>query len=149
MPKRLLQSWFADMPPAPFGLLLTIVLGIHFSGLFNDIFIADSALYAVIAKTMAETNNYLELYVDGRDWLDKPHFPFWVTALSFELLGVNGFAYKLPAFLFTGLALRAPPGGPCWYSLRPYTSSCPTTTCGPSLSSWPGSWPVFTTTAAA
>ena len=94
------------MPPAPFGLLLAIILGVNFSGLFNDIFIADSALYAVIAKTIAETNNYLELYVDGRDWLDKPHFPFWITALSFELLGVNTFAYKLPAFLFSCLALR-------------------------------------------
>ncbi len=98
------------MPPAPFGLLLALVLGVNMLGLFNEVFIADSALYAAIAKTMAETNNYLELFVQGKDWIDKPHFPFWVTALSFELFGISPFTYKLPAFLFTILAL--------WYTFH-------------------------------
>jgi 4-amino-4-deoxy-L-arabinose transferase-like glycosyltransferase len=40
---------------------------------------------------------------DGKDWLDKPHFPFWMAAISFRLLGINAFAYKLPALLFWGL----------------------------------------------
>lgn len=60
----------------------------------------DAALYASIAKTMAQTNNYIELFVENKDWLDKPHFPFWVSALSFEVFGINTFAYKLPALLF-------------------------------------------------
>jgi 4-amino-4-deoxy-L-arabinose transferase-like glycosyltransferase len=34
------------------------------------------------------------------DWLDKPHFPFWVAAPSFRVFGVNGFAYKFPGLLF-------------------------------------------------
>jgi len=37
--------------------------------------------------------------VQGHDWLDKPHFPFWLTALSFRLFGFHTWAYKLPAIL--------------------------------------------------
>jgi len=48
--------------------------------------------------------------VDGKDWLDKPHFPFWMAALSIRLMGVNAFAYKFPALLFWAA------GG--WYTWR-------------------------------
>ncbi|MFC2080779.1 ArnT family glycosyltransferase [Bacteroidota bacterium] len=75
------------------------------TGLLNDVFISDSALYASIAKEMALSNNFLNLTFDGVDWLDKPHFPFWITAISFKLFGINIIAYKLPAILFTLLAL--------------------------------------------
>ena len=73
--------------------------------MMNDVFLSDSALYASIAKEMAISNNFLDLTFDGVDWLDKPHFPFWVTAISFKIFGINTFAYKLPAILFTLLAL--------------------------------------------
>ncbi|MDB5010347.1 MAG: glycosyl transferase, partial [Mucilaginibacter sp.] len=42
----------------------------------------------------------VELFAFGRDWLDKPHFPFWVAAFSFKLFGFKTWAYKLPAILF-------------------------------------------------
>ena len=54
---------------------------------------------------MAGSNNFLDLTFDGIDWLDKPHFPFWITTISFKIFGINTFAYKLPAILFTILAL--------------------------------------------
>jgi 4-amino-4-deoxy-L-arabinose transferase-like glycosyltransferase len=38
--------------------------------------------------------------LSGQDWLDKPHFPFWITALSFKIFGINSFAYILPGFIF-------------------------------------------------
>ncbi|MFC2111993.1 ArnT family glycosyltransferase [Bacteroidota bacterium] len=87
--------------------LVIIILAIlaHLAGLLSDLFISDSALYASIAKEMALSNNFLELTFDGVDWLDKPHFPFWITAISFKIFGLNVFAYKLPAILFTLLAL--------------------------------------------
>jgi 4-amino-4-deoxy-L-arabinose transferase-like glycosyltransferase len=71
----------------------------------NDVFISDSALYASIAKEMALSGNFLDLTFDGADWLDKPHFPFWVTVISYKIFGINTFAYKLPAILFTLLAM--------------------------------------------
>lgn len=69
-------------------------------GLFTEIIGTDGTLYASIAKQMVQTHNYNFLYINGEDWLDKPHIPFWLAALSFKLFGVNAFAYKLPNFIF-------------------------------------------------
>ena len=77
---------------------------LNFSGLFVTIIGPDGALYASIAKTMVLKNNFAELFVDGRDWLDKPHFPFWMAAISFKLFGFQTWAYKLPAVIFSMMA---------------------------------------------
>jgi 4-amino-4-deoxy-L-arabinose transferase-like glycosyltransferase len=87
-----------------YNLLLTLAIAVNFSGLFLVIIGPDGTLYAAIAKTMATTGNYLEMFGNGTDWLDKPHFPFWVTAFFFKLFGANNWSYKLPAILFMMLA---------------------------------------------
>jgi len=82
----------------PWLLLLGILLNIP--GLWLDIMEPDGALYATIAKRMVQHNDWVNLYGNGQDWLDKPHFPFWMAAISYKIFGINGFAYKLPAFIF-------------------------------------------------
>lgn len=79
---------------------------LNFSGLFVTIMAPDGALYATIAKNMVLHNNYTNLYAEGRDWLDKPHFPFWMIALSFKCFGFTTWAYKLPAVLFLLMGAR-------------------------------------------
>ncbi len=96
--KLLLQKYF------PWLLLAGIL--VNATGLLSEILEPDGTLYACIAKHMATTGDWVNLWGYGHDWLDKPHFPFWVTALSFKLFGINAFAYKLPAFLFWLLGLR-------------------------------------------
>ncbi|MCW3462576.1 ArnT family glycosyltransferase [Chitinophaga nivalis] len=92
-------------------LLMTVtVILLQFSALFVPILEPDGALYAGIAKTMVLKHDYLNLYADGHDWLDKPHFPFWMAALSFRLFGIHTWSYKLPAILF--LLMGA------WYTYR-------------------------------
>jgi 4-amino-4-deoxy-L-arabinose transferase-like glycosyltransferase len=81
-------------------LLLTLAVAVNFSGLFLTILGPDGTLYASIAKTMVLKNNYIELFGNGADWLDKPHFPFWITAISFKLFGIHDWSYRLPAILF-------------------------------------------------
>lgn len=56
--------------------------------------------YGSIAKYIALNNNWSDLYLSNHDWLDKPHFPFWITAASFKIFGINSFAYMIPGFLF-------------------------------------------------
>lgn len=82
----------------PYFLLAGIL--INANGLLNDILEPDGALYATISKHIAITGNWFDLFGDGHDWLDKPHFPFWVSAISLKILGITAFAYKLPAFIF-------------------------------------------------
>jgi len=60
----------------------------------------DAAVYAQVSMEMHDRGDYLSIYHKGVDWLDKPHFPFWISALSYEVFGVNTFAYKLPAVFF-------------------------------------------------
>lgn len=82
-----------------FPLFFIIGIFLNATCLFNDILEPDGALYATIAKHIATTNDWVNLIGDGHDWLDKPHLPFWLCALSFKCFGINSFAYKLPAFL--------------------------------------------------
>ena len=81
-------------------LFIGLAVIINFSGLFTTIIGPDGNLYANIAKTMVLRNNYADLYAWGNDWLDKPHFPFWVAALFFKCFGISTWAYKLPGILF-------------------------------------------------
>ena len=87
-----LGAWF--MP-----LLVTGVI-VNLLGLLDSIIEPDGALYATLAKEMALSGDFVNLKVFNQDWLDKPHFPFWITALSYLTFGINSFAYKFPAVLF-------------------------------------------------
>jgi 4-amino-4-deoxy-L-arabinose transferase-like glycosyltransferase len=99
---RWLQKWFVR-------LLIPAIL-VNAGGLLITILEPDGALYATIAKTIAHTGDFINLRVEGRDWLDKPHFPFWMAALSFRVFGMSSFAYKFPALLFWGMG--------AWYTYR-------------------------------
>lgn len=72
---------------------------LSFTGLFGPLMEPDSALYAAISKNIVIKDDWINLYVRGADWLDKPHLPFWLAAISFKILGISAFAYKLPSFL--------------------------------------------------
>ena len=60
----------------------------------------DSITYAALSQHIALNNDWANLVLDGKDWLDKPHMPFWITALFFKIGGVSAFTYILPGFLF-------------------------------------------------
>ncbi|GAB2586963.1 ArnT family glycosyltransferase [Spirosoma areae] len=83
-----------------FYALTAIGVFLNATGLFPPVMELDGALYACIAKQMAQTGDFVNFYAVGTDWLDKPHFPFWVVAVSYRIFGINTFAYKFPALLF-------------------------------------------------
>lgn len=80
-------------------LIVILSLVIAILGLPLDLILPDATLYGMISKEMYLTNDYINLYSLGYDWLDKPHLPFWLTALSFKIFGVSNFSYKLPGIL--------------------------------------------------
>jgi 4-amino-4-deoxy-L-arabinose transferase-like glycosyltransferase len=93
-----LQAFSIKQRPVLVVLVLAVLVNI--AGIGLKYFTDDPALYSVLARQMARTGNFNDLVYLGKDWLDKPHFPFWVIAISFKLFGVNTIAYKLPALLF-------------------------------------------------
>lgn len=81
--------------------LIVLSIIINAVGLFSPILSSTfGPYYGSIAKHIALSNNWTDLVLDGKDWLDKPHLPFWVTALSINIFGINGFSYILPGFIF-------------------------------------------------
>jgi 4-amino-4-deoxy-L-arabinose transferase-like glycosyltransferase len=82
-------------------LLLLAYLGGAVTPLMND----GSARYAAIALQMYETGDWTRLIAQGTDYLDKPHLLFWLSALSFEIFGIDAVAYRLPSLLFSILAV--------------------------------------------
>lgn len=81
-------------------LIIGLLIFMNFTGLNITIMEPDGALYAGIARHMVQHHDYWNLFAGGHDWLDKPHFPFWMMCLSFKLFGFTTAAYKLPAILF-------------------------------------------------
>ncbi|MGI4829336.1 MAG: ArnT family glycosyltransferase [Janthinobacterium lividum] len=65
---------------------------------------ADST-HAQAAQTMLRTGDWVTLHVDGVRYLEKPPLPYWLTAISLRVFGMNSFAVHLPlALTVLGLA---------------------------------------------
>jgi 4-amino-4-deoxy-L-arabinose transferase-like glycosyltransferase len=90
-----------------FWLFFALLLGYMF-GLFVPLMNEDASHHANIALHMVQNHDYVNLVDDnGKDYLDKPHLHFWLSALSFNIFGVNTIAYKIPSLLATILGLFA------------------------------------------
>ncbi len=86
-------------------LLFVLALVVNFAGINVKFFTDDPGLYASISKNLLYRKDFFELFTYNQDWLDKPHFPFWIVMLSFKLFGITAWAYRLPALLFFLLSL--------------------------------------------
>ena len=82
------------------GLIAAAVLLPNLSFPFLD---PDETRYAEIARGMFETGDYVVPMRAGKAYLDKPPLLYWLTALSYSILGVNEFAARLPVAL-SGIA---------------------------------------------
>lgn len=91
----------AILPRSLYYSLYALLAIAYIAGLFVPLMDNDSAHHANIALHMHLTGDYVQLVSDDGEYLDKPHFLFWVTALSYQFFGVTSFAYRLPSFLFT------------------------------------------------
>lgn len=85
--------------------LFSLLGVIYLTGLFVPLMDNDSAHHAIIALRMYLTGDYVSLIDHNGDYLDKPHFLFWTSAVSYHIFGVTSFAYKFPSFLFTTLGV--------------------------------------------
>ena len=65
----------------------------------------DAAQYASISREMLDNKSYLQVFDLGRDYLDKPPMLFWLSALSIKIFGLHDWAYRLPSFLISVLAI--------------------------------------------
>ena len=86
--------------------LFLLLIIANLTGIFVQLLMGDSALYANISKQMVLTGDYSNLSVNGADWLDKPHLQFWFAALMMEFLGIHDWVFKLSSFLVFLFGIR-------------------------------------------
>ncbi len=91
------------------GTVLLAIL-VYATGMFLTLMEPDATSYALVSKEMYDSGDFASITLRGQDWLDKPHFQFWVTAISYRIFGVNNFAYRLPSLLIFLLGV--------WYTYR-------------------------------
>jgi len=94
------------MPRIPFWIFILLAL-LYLSSVRVDIMDIDASQYAEISREMALSGQYLQIFDRGMDYLDKPPFLFWVSALGMKIFGVGNLGFKLPSILFALWALFA------------------------------------------
>ena len=101
----------------PYLTLLFFSLFLYLAG--NHLLpVTDSAEsnYALTAKEMVLSGDWLSPQIYGHYWYDKPIFYYWELALSFKLFGFNEMAARLPAALLGIASLLFT----YWFSRRIY-----------------------------
>ena len=86
-------------------LIFALAILVNVAGINVNFFTDDQALYASIAKNMLYRNDIVQLFTYNQDWLDKPHFPFCMAAISFKIFGISVWAYRLPALFLSSASL--------------------------------------------
>ncbi|MHB1920897.1 MAG: ArnT family glycosyltransferase [Chitinophagaceae bacterium] len=85
--------------------LFVLITLIYFIGVHIDVLDMDAAQYASMSREMLQRGDLLHVFDQGKDYLDKPPFIFWICSFSMRLFGISNFAYKLPSILFALLAI--------------------------------------------
>ncbi len=99
-----LSSWFEGAEKL-YSVLIFLGIGLFIPGLFIEPMEIDAAQYAAMSMEMWQSGNYLQIYEQGRDYLDKPPLLFWLSSLFIGVFGNCAAAYKFPSFLFSLLAI--------------------------------------------
>lgn len=87
-----------------YTILYILLAFIYISGTYIPLIENDSAQHAVMAMRMYLQNDFVNLFRGPDEYLDKPHLHFWLAALSYKIFGLNQFAYRVPALIFTTVA---------------------------------------------
>ena len=61
--------------------------------------------YALTAKEMLLSGDWLSPRIYGQFWFDKPIMIYWLIAVSYGVFGVNEFAARFPAALFAAASV--------------------------------------------
>jgi len=59
----------------------------------------DEARYAAVARTMAQSGDWVTPRLDGEPWFEKPVLYYWAAGAAFRVFGSNEFAARLPSAL--------------------------------------------------
>ncbi|TWU35015.1 phospholipid carrier-dependent glycosyltransferase [Novipirellula artificiosorum] len=93
------QIWTTRQNVLALGCLLIASMVVLLPNLSYPLIDPDETRYAQIALEMIESRDWVTPMLDGRAYLDKPPMMYWMTAISFNVLGHNESAARLPSVL--------------------------------------------------
>jgi 4-amino-4-deoxy-L-arabinose transferase-like glycosyltransferase len=82
-------------PAVHVGVLAVLSLTLCLARVAVEPLDGDPAMYATIAKTIAQTGEWMHLTFNGEPYLAKPPLHFWVNAFVFHVLPVTAFSAAL------------------------------------------------------
>ncbi|MGE0826892.1 MAG: ArnT family glycosyltransferase [Candidatus Binatia bacterium] len=86
------SSRFFSSASSCLTLLLIIATPLLFSGLESPAFMDHEGRYAEVAREMLLISDWVTPHLNFTVFLNKPPLPFWLTALTFKLVGLNEYA---------------------------------------------------------
>ncbi len=92
-------------PKSYWGLFLISFLGYMFFNQAIPITDPVESNYALTAKEMVLSGDWVSPRIYGNVWFDKPIFFYWLTALSFQLFGFSEWAARLAPALFAAVGV--------------------------------------------
>lgn len=74
--------------------------------------------YALTAKEMLLSGDWLSPRIYGQFWYDKPAMIYWLIAACYKIFGIGEFAARFPAALFSAASVAFA----CWFAGRLFDS---------------------------
>lgn len=88
-----------------FNYIIASIIVYIVGSIFIPLMEVDAVQYANISREMLQNKSFLEIFDQGKDYLDKPPLLFWLSSLSMYVFGINDFAYRLPSILMAIIAI--------------------------------------------
>lgn len=99
---------FLQQLPAKYRYVLLFILGLSFYLAFSWLLPVTDPVesnYALTAKEMALSGDWLSPQIYGKAWFDKPIMTYWLTAFAFKVFGFTEVAARLVPAVFASLGL--------------------------------------------
>jgi 4-amino-4-deoxy-L-arabinose transferase-like glycosyltransferase len=81
--------------------LVVICLGLFLPLFWQLPLLRSEAMYALIPQEMLAAGSWLTPTLNGVHYLDKPHLLYWLSLMSYKLLGVSEWSARVPTLAMT------------------------------------------------
>ena len=88
------------LPFLPYFALAVVYVVVYLGSVFSPPLLDDAdSTHAEAAREMFVSGDYVTLHINCIRYLEKAPLPYWLTAVSYRIFGINEFSTRLPMAL--------------------------------------------------